>query len=180
MPGAKSGRVHILHQLAVPGGVAAEDAGNHFLLRLTRRSQRCRSGSEISRAGFYQRQGARGRRGSVEGGWLLNGLIFSKYGDEIWGQTGSFLVFLFVRIKNYRKRSVCPQVSQVSRASPQTQESAKSAKFATSTLHGDRSRNDDLLFRRSQDCGRFRYKSPRSTTMSKLDHYRPNCVFHAR
>jgi hypothetical protein len=46
-------------------------------LRLTRRSQRCRSGSEISKAGFYQRQGARGRCGSVEGGWLLDGLIFS-------------------------------------------------------------------------------------------------------
>src|ERR1700692_2493129 len=50
MPDAKSGRVHILRQLAVPGGVAAEDTGNHFLLRLTRRSQRCRSGSEISGA----------------------------------------------------------------------------------------------------------------------------------
>ena len=82
MPDAKSGRVHILHQLAVPGGVAAEDTGNHFLLRLTRRSQRCRSGSEISKAGFYQRQGARGRCGSVEGGWLLNGLIFSNMGTD--------------------------------------------------------------------------------------------------
>lgn len=90
MPDAKSGRVHILHQLAVPGGLAAEDAGNHFLLRLTRRSQRCRSGSEISKAGFYQRQGARGRCGSVEGGWLLNGLIFSNR-----GQTRSFLMFRF-------------------------------------------------------------------------------------
>ena len=67
MPEAKFGRVHILHQLAVPGGVAAEDTGNHFLLRLTRRSQRCRSGSEVSKAGFYQRQGARGRCRSVEG-----------------------------------------------------------------------------------------------------------------
>jgi hypothetical protein len=113
MPDAKSGRVHILHQLAVPRGVAAEDAGNHFLLRLTRRSQRCRSGSEISKAGFYQRQGARGRCGSVEGGWLLHGLIFSNMG-ETWGQTGSFLMFLFARIKNYRKRSARPQVSQVS------------------------------------------------------------------
>ena len=77
MPDAKSGRVHIIHQLAVPSGVAAEDTGNHFLLRLTRRSQRCRSGSEISKAGFYQRQGARGRCQSVEGCGIrdeLNGL----------------------------------------------------------------------------------------------------------
>jgi hypothetical protein len=74
MPDAKSGRVHILHQLAVSGGVAVQDTGNHFLLRLTRRSQRCRSGSEISRAGLYQRQGAKGRCRSVEGGWLLNDL----------------------------------------------------------------------------------------------------------
>ncbi len=67
MPDAKSGRVHILHQLAVPGGDAAEDTRNHFLLRLTRRSQRCRSGSEISGAGLYERQGAKGRCRSVEG-----------------------------------------------------------------------------------------------------------------
>jgi hypothetical protein len=67
MPETKSGRVHILHQLAVPGGVAAEDTGNYLLLSLTRRSQRCRSGSEISGAGLYQRQGARGRCRSVEG-----------------------------------------------------------------------------------------------------------------
>ena len=67
MPDAKSGRVHILHQLAVPGGVAAEDTRNHFLLRLTRRSQRCRSGSEISGAGLYERQGAERRSRGVEG-----------------------------------------------------------------------------------------------------------------
>ena len=74
MPDAKSGRVHILRHLAVPGGVAAEDTGNHFLLRLTRRSERCRSGSQISSAGLYERQRAKGRCRSVEGGWLFNGL----------------------------------------------------------------------------------------------------------
>src|ERR1700722_12832227 len=74
MPDAKSGRVHILRQLAVPGGVAAEDTGNHFLLSLTRRSERCRSGSQISGAGLYERQRAKGRCRSVEGGWLFNGL----------------------------------------------------------------------------------------------------------
>jgi hypothetical protein len=36
-------------------------------LRLTRRSQCCRSGSEISKAGFYQRQSARRRSRGVEG-----------------------------------------------------------------------------------------------------------------
>jgi hypothetical protein len=34
-----------------------------------------------------------------------------KCGDEIWGPSGSFLMFLSARIKYYRKRSVCPQVS---------------------------------------------------------------------
>jgi hypothetical protein len=46
-------------------------------LSVTGRSERCRSGSEISRAGLYQRQGAKWRCRSVEGGWLLNDLIFS-------------------------------------------------------------------------------------------------------
>ena len=74
MPDAKSGRFHILRQLAIPGGVAAEDTGNHLLLSVTGRSECCRSGSEISRAGLYQRQGAKGRCRSVEGGWLFNDL----------------------------------------------------------------------------------------------------------
>jgi hypothetical protein len=73
MPEAKSGRLHILHQLAVPDG-AAEDTGNHFLLSLTRRCQRCRSGSEISGAGLHQRQGARGWCRSVEGCGILDEL----------------------------------------------------------------------------------------------------------
>ena len=67
MPDAKSGRVHILRQLAVPGGVAAEDTGNHLLLRVTGRSLRCRSGSEIPGTGLYQRQGAERRSRGVEG-----------------------------------------------------------------------------------------------------------------
>jgi hypothetical protein len=79
MPEAKSGRVHILHQLAVPGGVAAEDTRNYFLLRLTRRRQRCRSGSEISRAGLYQRQGARGWCRSVEGCGIRDELMVSIF-----------------------------------------------------------------------------------------------------
>jgi len=74
MPDAKSGRVHILRQLAIPGGVAAEDTGNHLLLSVTGRSECCRSGSEVSRAGLYQRQGAKGRCRSMEGGWLFNDL----------------------------------------------------------------------------------------------------------
>ena len=77
MPEAKSGRVDILRQLAVPGGVAAEDTGNHFLLRLTRRSERCRSGSQISGAGLYQRQGAEGRSRGVEGCGIRDELIIA-------------------------------------------------------------------------------------------------------
>src|SRR5579862_9713779 len=74
MPDAKSGRVHILRQFAVPVSVAAEDTGNHFLLSLTRRSERCRSGSQISGARLYERHGAKRRCRSVEVGWLFNGL----------------------------------------------------------------------------------------------------------
>jgi hypothetical protein len=36
-------------------------------LRLTRRSERCRSGSQISGAGLYERHGAERRGGCVEG-----------------------------------------------------------------------------------------------------------------
>ncbi len=67
MPGAKSGRVHILRHLAVPGGGAAEDTGNHFLLSLTRRSERCRSGSEVPGARLYERQGVERWSRGVEG-----------------------------------------------------------------------------------------------------------------
>jgi hypothetical protein len=67
MPDAKSGRVHILRQLAVPSGVAAEDTGTDLLLSVTRRSECCRSGSKIPRAGLYERQGAERRRRGVEG-----------------------------------------------------------------------------------------------------------------
>src|SRR6266436_7044381 len=77
MPEAKSGRVDILRQLAAPGGVAAEDTGNHFLLSLTRRSERCRSGSEISGARLYERQGAKGRCRSVEGCGIRDKLMAS-------------------------------------------------------------------------------------------------------
>jgi hypothetical protein len=74
MPDAKSGRVHILHQLAVPGGVSTKGAGNHLLLSVTRRSERCRSGSEISGAGLCQRQGAERRSRGVEGCWIRDEL----------------------------------------------------------------------------------------------------------
>src|SRR6266478_9082104 len=77
MPDAKSGRVHILHQLAVPGGVAAEDTGNHLLLSLTRRSERCRSGSEIPDARLYERQGAERRSRGVEGCGIPDELIIA-------------------------------------------------------------------------------------------------------
>jgi hypothetical protein len=43
-------------------------------LSLTRRSERCRSGSEISGAGLYQRQGAGRRSRGVEGCGILDEL----------------------------------------------------------------------------------------------------------
>ena len=96
MPDAKSGRVHILHQLAVPSGVAAEDAGNHLLLSVTRRSERCRSGSEISGAGFYQRQGAEGRSRGVEGCGIR---------DELMAETAASVLFGFRRVRLRRFES---------------------------------------------------------------------------
>ena len=74
MPDAKSGRFYIVHEFQVAGKLSVKVAGNHLLLSVTGRSQRCRSGSEISGAGLYERQGAKGRCRSVEGGWLFNGL----------------------------------------------------------------------------------------------------------
>ncbi len=91
MPEAKSGRVDILRQLAVPGGVAAEDTGNHFLLSLTRRSERCRSGSEISGAGLHQRQGAERRSRGVEGCRILDELNDRLIEHQRNSQPGWFL-----------------------------------------------------------------------------------------
>src|SRR6202051_1421306 len=67
MPDAQSGWFYIVHQLQVAGKLSVEVAGNHLLLSVTRRSERCRSGSEISGAGLCQRQGAERRSGGVEG-----------------------------------------------------------------------------------------------------------------
>src|SRR6266404_7074027 len=77
MSDVKSGRVHILRQLAAPSGVAAEDTGNHLLLSLTRRSERCRSGSEIPDARLYERQGAERRSRGVEGCGIPDELIIA-------------------------------------------------------------------------------------------------------
>src|SRR5258706_10543653 len=79
MSDVKSGRVHILRQLAAPSGVAAEDTGNHLLLSMTRRSERCRSGSEISGAGLYERQGAERRSRGVEGCGIPDELMASTW-----------------------------------------------------------------------------------------------------
>jgi hypothetical protein len=79
MPDAKSGRVHILRQLAVPSGVPAEDTGNHLLLSVTRRSERCRSGSEISGARLYERQSAQRWSRGVEGCGIRDELIIDLY-----------------------------------------------------------------------------------------------------
>jgi len=43
---------YIIHQLQVAGTVSTKVAGDHLLLRVTGRSLRCRSGSEIPGAGL--------------------------------------------------------------------------------------------------------------------------------
>jgi hypothetical protein len=62
----RPGRVHVAERLPEESAIAAEGPGNHLLLRLTCRSHRCRSGSEIQRAGLQLRQSVEGRRRSVE------------------------------------------------------------------------------------------------------------------
>jgi len=52
-----------------------EKQGNHLLLRLTRRGNRCRSGSEVPGAGLQQRQGPQGRRRGLDGGGLSDGRL---------------------------------------------------------------------------------------------------------
>jgi hypothetical protein len=99
MSEAKSGWVHILRHLAVSGGVAAEGTGNYFLLRLTRRSERCRSGSQISGAGLYERNGATGRCRSVEGGWLSNGLKEGAFPALTLLNTPSVFIFCWANIQ---------------------------------------------------------------------------------
>jgi hypothetical protein len=74
MPDVQSRGFHIVSQLQVTGKLSTKVAGDHFLLSVTRRSERCRSGSDISGAGLYERQGAEGRGRGVEGCRILDEL----------------------------------------------------------------------------------------------------------
>ncbi len=74
MPDAQSRRFYIVRQLQVAGKLSTKVAGNHLLLSVTRRSERCRSGSEISGAGLYKRQGAERRSRGLEGCGILDEL----------------------------------------------------------------------------------------------------------
>jgi len=67
MRDVQSGWFYIVHELQVAGKLSTKVAGNHLLLSVTGRSERCRSGSEISGAGLYERQGAERRSRGVEG-----------------------------------------------------------------------------------------------------------------
>jgi len=67
MPDAQSGWFCIVHQLQVAGKLSTKVARSYLLLSVTRRSERCRSGSEISGAGLYERQGAERWSRGVEG-----------------------------------------------------------------------------------------------------------------
>ena len=75
MPEAQSRRFYIVRQLQVAGKLSTKVAGNHLLLSVTGGSERCRSGSEISGARLYQRQGAERRSGGVEGCGIRDELI---------------------------------------------------------------------------------------------------------
>jgi hypothetical protein len=75
MPDAQSRRFYIVRQLQVAGKLSTKVPGNHLLLSLTRRSECCRSGSEIPRARLYERQGAERWSRGVEGCGIRDELI---------------------------------------------------------------------------------------------------------
>ena len=75
MPDAQSRWFYIVHQLQVAGRVSTKVSGNHLLLSVTRRSERCRSGSEIPGTGLYERQGAERWSRGVEGCGIRDELI---------------------------------------------------------------------------------------------------------
>src|SRR5258708_36132931 len=78
MPDAQSRWFYIVRQLQVAGRVSTKVAGDHLLLSMTGRSVRCRSGSEIPRAGLYKRQGAERRSRGVEGCGIRDELMASS------------------------------------------------------------------------------------------------------
>src|SRR6266404_8021756 len=75
MPDAQSGWFYIVHELQVAGKLSVKVPGDHLLLSVTRRSERCRSGSEIPGARLYERQGAERRSRGVEGCGIPDELI---------------------------------------------------------------------------------------------------------
>ena len=77
MPEAQSRWFYIVRQLQVAGKLSTKVAGNHLLLSVTGRSERCRSGSEISGARLYERRGAERRSGGVEGCRIRDELIIA-------------------------------------------------------------------------------------------------------
>jgi hypothetical protein len=76
MSDAQSGWFYIVHEFQVAGKLSTKVAGNHLLLSVTRRSERCRSGSEIPGAGLHERQGAKRWSRGVEGCGIPDELIF--------------------------------------------------------------------------------------------------------
>src|SRR5262249_40350967 len=79
----QSGRLDLAGQLPVSAGFATEDAGNHFLLSVTRRSECCRSGSQIQGGRLYQRQSAQGRCRGMESCRLPDGRVKSSSNPAI-------------------------------------------------------------------------------------------------
>src|ERR1700736_5288788 len=77
MPEVQSRWFYIVRQLQVAGKLSTKVARNHLLLSVTGGSERCRSGSEISGARLYQRQGAERRSGGVEGCGIPDELIIA-------------------------------------------------------------------------------------------------------
>jgi hypothetical protein len=95
MPGAQSRRFYIVRQLQVAGKLSTKVPGNHLLLSVTRRSERCRSGSEVPGARLYERQGAERRSRGVEGcgirdelidGWELSHMVIESAARRVVNQ----------------------------------------------------------------------------------------------
>src|SRR3954466_15951059 len=86
MPDVQSGWLHVADQFRVQSEVAAEESGNCLLLCLTRRGERCRSGSQVPRSGLRKCEGSQGRSRCLESSGLFSSTQLNLQDAEAWGR----------------------------------------------------------------------------------------------
>jgi hypothetical protein len=93
VPQGSSRRVDPIRPIRIDGADPAEEQGDHLLLRLTGRGNRCRAGSQVHRSRIQQREGAsRWRTGldasrpANQGHLIVNQTRHSsRYGHDTYG-----------------------------------------------------------------------------------------------